>query len=415
MDREYLEDYEQNEKSEAERLIDRKILEGKFSFEEDRYPPDERFKNIQKPIAIADTTQPIWAQVPFSGSVILFLHPFKKSDCDEFCFKVSEIPKMIDFIKETGRLQVVLTMNPTEFEGLDYLDPFFKELKPPMYAGTPYFILGNEKQIKTAENTFYAVGNVRYINFLRKATRQNIFETALAKSLHVYLPLKLAGHTTAVTEIENMMIDDPEKAFFLIQLYERFISSPLMDLRCNLRNISFEMLRGAQLLPLVYQPQEIRFPCEIGKFLLKKLTYAPQGLRACNELIDHYDAYDLMKIQESFNEAIVRNHPDILSKNAEELSEILDNVWKDKTIPRRIKGLEIGMPLSIAAIGGVAAGPIGAATGGFLAELGFRVADKILDLNTTGLSERLAKLKTKSYQANVYDFKKKYKHRIMPT
>lgn len=144
---------------------------------------------------------------------------------------------------------------------------------------------------------------------------------------------------------------------------------------------------------------------------MKKLTYAPLGLRACNELIDHYSSYDLQKVQESLNEAIVTNQPHIVNESATELSEILDNVWNDKTIPRRVKGLQIGIPLLMAAIGSVVAGPIGA-TGGFLAGLGYSVADKFIDLETEGLSEKLAKLKTKSYQANVYDFKQEYKHKI---
>jgi len=64
----------------------------------------------------------------------------------------------------------------------------------------------------------------------------------------------------------------------------------------------------------------------------------------------HYDAYDLRKVQEALNEGIATNNPDILEKNAEELSEILDNIWNDKTLPRRIKGLEIGIPVSMAAM-----------------------------------------------------------------
>jgi hypothetical protein len=55
----------------------------------------------------------------------------------------------------------------------------------------------------------------------------------------------------------------------------------------------------------------------------------------------------------------------------------------------------------------------GAVTGGFLAELGFKIGEKAVteffSEKAEGLSERIAKLRTKSYQANVYDFKKKYK------
>ena len=112
------------------------------------------------------------------------------------------------------------------------------------------------------------------------------------------------------------------------------------------------------------------------------------------------------------NEAIVANNPDIVNKSAEELSEILDNVWNDKTIPRRIEGLKVGVPVSMAAIGGIVAGLPGAAGSGFLADLGIKVAEKTVEkffgVKGEGLSERISKLRTKSYQANVYDFKKKY-------
>lgn len=61
----------------------------------------------------------------------------------------------------------------------------------------------------------------------------------------------------------------------------------------------------------------------------------------------------------------------------------------------------------------MAAGPIGT-VGGLLAGLGFGVADKSIDFGTEGLSERLAKIKVRSYQANIYDFEQKYKHMLFP-
>jgi hypothetical protein len=145
---------------------------------------------------------------------------------------------------------------------------------------------------------------------------------------------------------------------------------------------------------------------------MSKLTYAPEGLDACKELLYHYNAYDLQKVQKAMNEGIMTNQPDVINKSVTELSEILDNIWEDKTLPRRIRGLQIGIPLSMAAIGCAAAGPI-VATGGFLAGLGFNVADKFIDLGTESLSERIAKLKTKSYQANIYDFKRRYKDKLV--
>jgi hypothetical protein len=128
-------------------------------------------------------------------------------------------------------------------------------------------------------------------------------------------------------------------------------------------------------------------------------------------MIDHYNRYDLRAMLESLNEAIVTNHPDIIEKYTKDVSEILDNVWNDPQIPRLIKGLAFGIPISMAAIGNVATGPIGAASG-FLAGLGFEVLRKAVDVGAEALSEKAAKLFAKSYQINVYNFKKKYKDRL---
>lgn len=417
MDREYLEDYNQKALDEYKRLVARKVLEGNFSFEKDKYPPDNRFTNLQKPVGLlslkAAHSGNLWATVPFCGSSVLPLSPYPPQVFERYFFKITEIPKIIDFIKETGRLQVALRDAPIDYVGLDYLDPFFKELKPPVIEPVPFSIFANEKEVQTASDAFFTLGKVKFLEFLRKASEMissRMFNLLTKRYFHVFVTLKL-GHFTLIEDIESLMIDDPSEAVRLLSLYGRFITNPLRDLRFDLRNFSLEDIRESRFLPLVYRPREVRFPCEIGKFLLEKLTYAPKGMRACNELIDHYDAYDLQKVLESMNEAVVANHPDIINKSAQELSEILDNIWKDPTIPRLVKGLKIGVPLSMAVVGSVAAGPIGAA-GGFLAGLGFNVAHRFINIETAGLSEKLAKMVTKSYQANIFDFKKKYKGQI---
>ena len=409
LDREYLEDYEQREKAEIEKFLKR-VDEGKFSFERDRYPPNERFMKLQKPAALAaPPVRSIWAQIPFCGSLFLILAPVTQQTFEEFYFSVSEIPKVIDFIKETGRLQVCLAKMPTEYEKLDYLEPFFRGLSPPVNYGLPPPFYSAEGEIQEAENTFHTLAKVRYLDALRWHISE--FSFAREMDLKTYMVLKL-GHYSIVDDIENLIIDDPLQAFILLGVCQKFIVNPLVNVRHDINNFRLDEITQAKFLPANYQPKQASFPCEIGKFLLKKLTYAPLGSDACKDLMYHYSAYDLQKVQEAMNEGIVTNHPDIVDKSAEELSEILDNIWKDKTLPRRVKGLQVGIPISMAAIGSVAAGPIGA-IGGFLAGLGYSVADKFIDLGTERLSEKLAKLKTKSYQANIYDFKKKYKGKMV--
>jgi hypothetical protein len=66
------------------------------------------------------------------------------------------------------------------------------------------------------------------------------------------------------------------------------------------------------------------------------------GLRSCHLLLDDIDQYDLINVSESLNEGILDNNPDLVNTKANDLSKILDEIWEDKTIPKRIDGLNIG-------------------------------------------------------------------------
>jgi len=410
MEKEFLIEYEQKERSEFERL-EKRILEGEFSFEKDTFPPDNRFIKLQKPVALTalgtSNLEAIWVQIPFCGSLILLLPPIPKYEFEQFYFKVSEIPKIIDFVKETGHLQVSLSASPLAYENLDFLDPFFVELNPPVYSAAPNSIFRKNKEVQQAINHFRTLASVRYIQLLRELFEpygSKTFEVVFGKDLSTYVTMKI-GQYDIVEDIENAMTDNPEQAFSLLSVCETFVDQPIRDLRSSVRNFSFEEAKAARQLPFLNQIQRPRFPYEIGKFLFKNLTYAPQGFEACKEIMSHYDRYDLHKVLESLNEAIVENDPEVVNKSTTEFSEILDNVWNDQAIPKRAKVLESAIPFSIAAVGSVAAGPIGAVSG-FLAGLGFKVADRF--------TERFAKLGTKNYQVNIYDFKKKYAFAAKP-
>ena len=396
----------------------RSIEEDKFSFPKDRYPPLERFRKIQKPIAISPHVQMknVWAQIPFCGSLVYPLYPVTMSDCEKFYFQVSEIQDIIDFIKDTGKLQLTLPSSPLLYAGLDYLDPFFECLRPPTNPAAVTITLGSEAQLKQTEDSFYTLGKVKYLNFLKlKCTisphEQNQLLPIINHNLGTYVALKVGGYSLA-EEIENQMIDDPAKALRLFEICEKFIVDPLNEILGDTIGFVFEDALTSRTLPPSYQPEQMPFPCEIGRFLTKKLTFAAQDMRACYDILDHYHAYDLSKVQESLNEAIVTNHLETVASNAEELSKILDNIWQDQTIPNRIKNIEVGIPILIAALGGVFGGVSGLFAGGFLSTLGLKVAEKAAEKfyseKALNVTERMAKWRTKSYQANVYDFKKKY-------
>lgn len=412
LNREYLEDYEERELGEYKRL-EKRIREGRFDFKIDRYPPDERFAKLQKPVAQAARAN-LWAQIPFSGTLLLFLGPVSKTGFEKTYFKISDIPKVIDFIEDTGKLQVVINGSPLDYENLDFIEPFFRQLNPPVSWVLRPSLFWSEREVQEAEETFRTLGGLGYFDYQRTQAQLagEKFSLVYRMDQTPYLFLKL-GRYSIIEEIENLIVDDPLKAFVLLGICHKFIVNRFVDLRCDLENFRLDEITSAQSLPLVLQPQEIRFPCEIGKFLLRKLTYAAQDMRACYDIIDHYKAHDLHKIQKSLNEAIVTNHPDIVNKNAEELSEILDNVWSDPTIPRRIKNLRRGILVSIAAIG-TAMSTFTGGIEGFLAGMGVTVGAAFLKAEIEELSERVGRFfAERTYQANVYDFKKRYKHRIV--
>lgn len=412
-------DYYQKEWLEWKRSIDR-MKNGRFSFISEIYPSKERFFGIREPIAtVSDIglngTSDILAQIPFCGSLVLNITPVSKNVFEEIFFKISEIPNVIRFIKETGRLQIVFSSGALAYDGLDYLDPFFKELNPPCYFGLPISMWASVKNINIAEETFKSIANINYTKWMAKK-----YETNSISDDHLFLALNLKMETyvflflnypEVIQEINNLLVDDPENANTVLNIYKAFIYAPSADLISQMRNYSLDAIEASQILPQNLQSKPL-FPFEIGKFLLNKLTYAPLGFDACRELMYNYDAYDLTKVQGALNQAILKYKPDIVKTRTKDISEILDNVWNDKTIVNRIKGLKSGLPISMAIIGTLAAGPIGT-TSGFLAGLGYNVADKFLDLGTDGISECLAKIRIKNYLATVFNFKKEYKHRIV--
>ena len=83
MDREYLENLEQRDEEDYEKFVLKKLDEGKFDFSTDRYPPDTRFHKLQEPVVFvgdiyATRLSDIWAQIPFSGSLIFPIANYPK-------------------------------------------------------------------------------------------------------------------------------------------------------------------------------------------------------------------------------------------------------------------------------------------------------------------------------------------------
>jgi hypothetical protein len=407
MDKEYLEDYQQNEVGEHDKL-GKMIADGNFGID-DIFPPEERFIKLSKPIAWSYHKRDIWVQIPFAGSTVVMLYPVhKKYFYYAHGFEISDINALVDFIKETGKVQFIVDWPPTAFEGLDYLEPIFNELNPPTYYGVQTYLPPDDIQLKKARIEFDTLASLGFYQLLKTVFSKEP-SGYIQKRMHDYkidyLVLNKLGLSNLVEYIGNLMVDDPVAASHAYTIIAYFICLPRLNPLKAVHNTDMNLFLEAQKYMSVKTP---RFPCEIGKFLLNKLTYYPESLSACKELIAHYRDYDLTQLLTSMNESVTTSNVDLVNISIENISETLDNIWNDSSIKRKIKAIQFGIPLSLTALGTIALGPIGT-LGGLLSGLGFSVASELLKIESDTIGEMISKSLSKSYQVNIFNFQKKYK------
>ena len=411
MNKEYLIDYEKRELEEHEKYK-KMLINGKFDVN-NIFPPENRFVKLSRPIAWSMTAEDFWPQIPISGSTIQMLFPIKKEFFKKtHGYESSDIDRIIDFIKETGKIQYVIDWPPTAFEGLDFLEPVFSELKPPTYPiAIEDFFSVDEKEVNEIEIEFDTFSEINFHRFIWDifSHESSKPELLVGKRMHDfkidYIILKLLGKEDIIENLIDLIISDPPEAYKMFIILGSFITVPLIDPLRGSFNYPMDLIEKAVQYKKVEQPT---FPCEIGKFLMKKIIHYPDSLTACQEIIAHYQDYDLQKVVTALNNGIKTTNFYLVNETKEKLSDILELIWTDKSIANKIKGITYGVPLSLAVLGAISFGPIGA-IGGLLGGLGFSVGSQFLQIKTDDLSERIAKRLSTSYQVNIYNFKEKYK------
>lgn len=425
MDRKFLEEYEKAEEEEFNKLCER-MFNGDFG-PNDTYPPDSRFPKLRKPVIGAfqlqgDPKLPsvILPQILLSGSLVIELLPLTEKDFKDYHgFDIRDIPKLVEFSKETGKVQFVLHSNATSYEGLSYLDPIFIELRPPQIPRFPLesILLGSE--FKKYVKEFDEVARVEFKPLLWRASDEWFFGTKYEgidyyfDSVDTFLYLKALGKNHIAEQILSAFRDDPEFAQILLYAYNEFVYAPFLDVFRISYNYDLEFVLDVFTEFLEKEDKakllaNIKFPCEVGAFLMKKLTLYPQSFRAMELLVDKYEQEDLYNVFEALDNGIKAKSPDILTLKATELGEILDNLWEDsKKIKREIKEVNFGTSVTLGVIGPIVGYMVAGFTG-LLVALGLAVVEKNIDFFGTSISESIVKKLRPSYLVNIYDFKSKY-------
>ena len=405
---EFLEDYEKKELERIGKFLKR-LEEGKVSSGE-IYPPKNRFIKLKEPIA-KPIGAPVWSVVPFYGSTIITLVPRSdKSKFDEIYnlsegFTSRDIDKMIDLVKETGRIQFVISNFPTLYKNLEFLEPLFTELNPPMIPDISLAIIGERKckEYFIEFDTLAQFGFKQYISHTADAgLGENYIRKRVADYAFDYIALKFLGYNELAEEIGYSMITDIPRASKLFTLFGNMITVPSFDILKRIYNFTRESLTAAYELGKPYGIEPRAIPCEIGRFILRKLVRYPENLNGCWEIIQYYDDNELYKVLNALNEGVKEKKIDIIKDKRIDLNEILDNIWNETAKIKR------NADIARVAIGLLGCLSANLSSTGVLAGLGFAVIDKIVGLKLDSVGEKFAKFFSPNYLVTIYDFKKKY-------
>jgi hypothetical protein len=417
--KEFLEDYEAKELEEYGKFKKR-IIDGKFG-PDDVFPQTNRFPELRKPISrvfdiIESSAQDsIWSRIPLAGSSIQGLPPYPESMFSRYVgFSPKQIPEVIEFTKETGKLQFVLRHFPTKYLKCEYLEPIFSELRPPVGVNFPPDFFFEKREWKRGLVEFDTLAELKAYPHIRSWSLDATgtiepAEVLIGQYRHTYMGLKALGYRRIVEELENSLVTAIDEAAKIITIAGLLITQPFFDplVHSFAYDTSFYSLAVGFAKAHSLDIPTPTFPVEIGEFVIRKLVHCAPSLNSCKQLIYEYEDTDLYKLHNALAEGIVKNAPDVVTKSSKDLSVVLDDIWKDKSLPKRVRELKVGVPVLFGVVGGLACG-ISGGIGGILAGLGFSVIDKLLGGTTEGIAEKIAKLRSPNWEVIVYDFKKKY-------
>jgi hypothetical protein len=335
-------------------------------------------------------------------------------------FDIEDIPRLMDFSRETGKVQFALAESPLNYAQMDFLEPVFRELKPPRLIYIPLDWIGESTEIEKYYGEINnLLDNIQTFDFIKKYINEKYpqsttsLENVKKGIIFDLMRLRYIGYEGLVKDfIKRLTSMDITKLVMLHEtIHDIFLYSldPLKGIKSLKRKDIHDLNQQFPFTQNFYGKLEL--PCEIGKFLNDKLKLiVAKDVEGAIALSDEYNLYDLRKIAIALNEAVIRENEDAINRNSLEISLIFENVWDDAgKLKKKIGNIRYGISLGVGILGSAASLPL-SGFGGFLAGLGFMVGDKLLEKKAyESISEKISKYGLQSHVVHVYDFKKKYK------
>jgi len=363
---------------------------------------NERFPKLATPVFNITCMGPsIWSQIAFSGTMIFPLWPVENRTFEQmYNISTKEIPDLVKFTKETNKIQFVLLDSPKSYSGFDYLDPILEELSPPLYAlDKKYQNTAIRKNIDKAKEDLDSILCRVLRNRYDEATKQQFHQDYIRQ--YAYMDYFGFSNVNEVF-IKKLYDDDLPLATAYLDLSYNLLVHPIIDPFKGNPVVSTEMFQKIKKLDITL-PEKLSFP-EVGSFLFKKLTFYPDSLNACKNVISSYKKNDLYSVYSALNEAVINQNSTAILKNKNELEEIMENVWHDTEMIRTNKKMyKLGVDVACGMVG-FTIGGLGGLIGAFGAAAVSTTTSQVLD----NFAELIAKKVAIPSIVTIYDFQKKY-------
>ena len=416
MNREYLYDYYKRELEIFNKRMNM-LNDGKIK-DQRNLISYERFQKIIEPVAYSDGNKDIYSILPIYGTTIMQIYPINKFYFKDFYgFDISELEELVYFSKNTGKIQFMLGIDPRLFEDLDHYDILFDELNPPVHFKIPVSYYLSQEALQEYSTEFEILFRLLDANFLDKLSEytSNFFSIGafpyLINNLNTnYSLLKHFKYDKIHQYIYNLFLERNPKSILALNLVATLLVDNLTSNFNAIHNHSIQKITSSIPIEELLDTNEVflpdKLPFEIGRFLIKKLTYLPNSFEACKNIIDYYDQNDVGNVIQNLNVALKKKKIDILLDNKDELDMILNNIWEEtNSVNVSIKHAKILVPFTLALIGHLASylNP----QFGIISSLGLPFLTSILDAKYN-IYEKIGKYGYNNYLVGIFDFKRKY-------
>lgn len=383
------------------------------------YPRQDRYPKLKSPFSWAGPECNIWGAIPFQGTTILPLSP--AGDRERFDqlnsplgLTSSSLNETIRFAKETRTLGFILTSPATDFTNLPFLEPLFREFRPPGLVRTPLANFVSYKEARPHLEVFHDSATHGFNDALRlwmhdvgTGRSSRLVTNNFSYFRETYVFLRTCGYPSLADMVLLEMVDNPVQAMEDLRWLGMVLVDPVLCLPgwtpvfTSNYLTSFE---GTSGLKSVTTGKGFGIPDEIGRFFLRQIVRWPETIDGCRRIMEEYDTAGLARLRQDLYRAVQDASPGVVLETAVELEQACKEVWERLERYSWVRTIGSLTPtVAVGVVGELASGLPGV---GAISAIGTAVVDKTLDGRIgDAVGRAVGALLGKNHMVALYDFK----------